>query len=65
MEWVALGGAVVMSLVGGVVVAFFLSEGMGLPFRMTWGVASLLLFAGPALAFLMRKDEDGGPPPAA
>ena len=60
MEWVALGGAVIMSLVGGIVVAFFLSEGMGLPFRLTWAVSSLLLFTGPALAFMMRKNEDGG-----
>ena len=58
VEWLALAGAVVMSLAGGLLVAFFLSEGMGLSFRPAWFGASLILFIAPAAAFLLRRGQD-------
>ena len=58
MEWFALAGAVVMALLGGVVVAFFLSEGLGMPFRAVWIGASLVLFVIPAAAFLLKRGQD-------
>ena len=59
LEWVILFGAVVLALVGGALLALVLSAPLGLAFRPTWLVASLLLFGVPAVIAVrrMRRDE--------
>ena len=59
LEWVMLAGAVVLSLVGGGLVALMVEASLGLSFRPTWMVASLLLFGVPGVIALkrMRRDE--------
>jgi len=59
LEWVMLAGAVVLSLVGGALVALLLETSVGLSFRPTWVVASLLLFGVPGVIAMkrMRRDE--------
>lgn len=59
LEWVILAGAVVLSLVGGALVALLLETSVGLSLRPTWVVASLLLFGVPGVIAMkrMRKDE--------
>ena len=57
LEWVMLAGAAVMALLGGWVIAW-LVRGLGLPFRTTWTLASVLLFAVPGVSVLAR--EAGG-----
>lgn len=59
VEWVALGGAVVLALVGGALIAFLLDVSLGLPFRVTWAVASLLIFLVPAAGIRWRDRRAG------
>lgn len=48
LETVVLGLAMILAMVGGAVLAGLLSRA-GLPFRTTWVVCSVLLFAVPAV----------------
>jgi len=59
LEWVILVGAVVLSLVGGALVAALLSTSVDLSFRPTWAVASLTLFGVPGIIAVrrIRRDE--------
>ncbi len=59
LEWVMMAGAAALSLVGGALVALLLETSMGLSFRPTWVVASLLLFGVPGVIAMkrMRRDE--------
>ena len=47
LEWLLLGAAAVASLAGGWLAALLGRSALGLPFRTTWMVASLLLFLIP------------------
>ena len=58
LEWVMLAGAVVLSLVGGALVALLLETSMGLSFRPTWVAASLLLFGVPGVIAMKRMRRD-------
>lgn len=53
-EYLVLGAAVVIALVGGAVVAFILSAGTELGFYPTWVVLSLVLLAVPGFLVLGR-----------
>jgi hypothetical protein len=72
LEWVILALATVLSLGGGAAVAWMLSLGTQLPFRLTWGVISIALLLIPgAMVFgrdawnRARKPEgEGSSPPA-
>ncbi len=55
LEYLILGAAVILALVGGAVVAFILSAGTDLSFRSTWVVLSLLLLAVPGAVVLVRE----------
>ena len=54
LEWMILAGAVILSLVGGALVAGLLAASVGLPFRPTLVVASLLFFGVPSVIALKR-----------
>ncbi len=58
LEWVILAVAVVLSLVGGALVAGLLSASVGLAFRPTLVVASLLMFGVPGVIALKRRRRD-------
>jgi predicted lysophospholipase L1 biosynthesis ABC-type transport system permease subunit len=56
LEYVILGFAVLVALAGGAAVAFILSSGTNLPFRLTWAVLSILLLVIPG-ALVLGKDR--------
>jgi len=59
LEWVILFGAAVLSAAAGALVALMVARPLGLPYRMTWIVASLLIFGVPGwLAVRRAKRED-------
>ena len=52
-----LGAAAIVALLGGWLIAWLVRD-LGLPFRLTWTLASVLLFAIPGVSVLAR--EAGG-----
>ena len=58
LEWVILAAAVAVSLMGGGVVALIVGTSTGLDVRLTWALASLLLFGIPAAVVLRRMREE-------
>lgn len=58
LEWVMLGMVAVLALGGGAVIAWLLQAMVGTPFRPTWIVASVLLFAVPGAISLKRLRSD-------
>ena len=54
-EYVLMGGAAVLALLGGAAIGWILQITAGIPFRITWFVASLLLFVVPGTAVLRRE----------
>jgi hypothetical protein len=60
LEWVILFGAAALSAGAGALVALLAAHSLGLPFRVTWIVASLLIFGVPgwfAVRRAKREDE--------
>ncbi len=55
LEYVILVASFLLALAGGGVVAFLLSSGTALPFRLTWGVVSILLLLIPGLLVFGRN----------
>ena len=55
MEFVLLGMAGVLALLGGALAAFALQGALGFPFRTAWAVSSLLFFVVPGVVVLMRE----------
>jgi len=55
LEYVILALAAGLALLAGAVAAFLLGAALDLPFRPTWAVASLVLFAIPAAAAYLRE----------
>jgi hypothetical protein len=47
LEYLVLGAAVLLALIGGAIGAFLLTRGNSLPFFGTWVVLSLLFFVVP------------------
>jgi hypothetical protein len=55
LEYVILLAALILALVGGALVAWFLDISLGLPFRWSWVGASLLLFIVPGGFTYLRE----------
>jgi len=72
LEWVILGFSTLLSLGGGAGVAWILSQGTDLPFRLIWGVVSIglllipgaMVFGRDAWTQARRGERKGTPPPA-
>ena len=60
LEWVILFLATGMALGGGALVAWILSVGTRLPFRLTWAVLSVLLLVIPAFVVFGREARERG-----
>lgn len=58
LEWVILAGAGGMAVLGGALVAWLLADPLGLAFRPTWLVASLVLFGVPGAIALRRIKKE-------
>ncbi len=60
LEYVILGAAAVLALVGGAVAAWLLNATLELPFRLSWAVVSLLLFVVPGgIVYARERRADG------
>ena len=59
LEWLILGGAMVLAIAGGAAVAWLIAPTLAFGFRPIWAVMSLLLFVVPGVIAMrrMRKDE--------
>lgn len=59
LEWLIFLGAGILATIGGALIAILLAGPLGLPFRPTWLVASVILFVVPgAIAMtILRRDE--------
>lgn len=59
LEWVIFAGAAVLAVLGGALIAVLVSDPLGVAFRPTWLVSSVVLFVVPGtLALLaLRRDE--------
>jgi len=55
LESLILGAAAILALLGGALVAWLLSATLGLGFRISWIVASLLLFVVPGAVVYARE----------
>jgi uncharacterized membrane protein len=55
IEWVIYGAAAVLAVAAGALVALLVTRPLGLPFRPTWMVASMLLFVVPAFVSFRRE----------
>jgi hypothetical protein len=56
LEYLIIAVVVLFALAGGGLVAFILSSGTRLPFRLTWGILSTLLLVVPGL-FVFGRDR--------
>ena len=54
-EYVLMGCAAIVALLGGAAIGWFLQNVAGIPFRVSWFAASLLLFVVPGAAVLRRE----------
>lgn len=59
LEWVILGGAMLLAIGGGAAVAWLIAPTLAFGFRPIWTVMSVLLFVVPGVIAIrrMRKDE--------
>ncbi len=54
LEYLILAAAFILALVGGGAVAYVLSAGTSLPFRLTWAILTLLLLVVPGVLVFGR-----------
>ncbi len=59
LEWVILGGAGLIAVLGGALVSWLIASQLKVSFRSTWIVVSILLFAVPGLVVILRAGRDG------
>lgn len=64
LEWILLGAAAIASLAGGWLAALLGRSALGLPFRATWMIASLLLFLIPGAMALVAERRSRNAAPA-
>lgn len=60
LEWFIFGGAAVVAMIGGALIALLLAEPLGFGFRATWLVASITFFVIPggiAVTVLRRQER--------
>lgn len=65
LEYVILGIIILLSLACGALIAFLATSLLEVPFRITWAVASILVFVIPAVLVWsreMRANRDVAPP---
>ena len=55
LEYLILAGILILALAGGALLALLLQTGLGLPFRITWIVGSILFFTVPGALVLTRE----------
>ncbi|MFW5905174.1 MAG: hypothetical protein ACOC8K_04365 [Gemmatimonadota bacterium] len=61
LEYVILGLAALLALLGGALVAWLLGETLDVPFRWGWALASVLLFVVPGGIVYARENLSVGP----
>ncbi len=61
LEWVILAVAAGLALLAGALAAFLANAALGLPFRPSWVVASLLIFGVPAAVTYLRERRAADP----
>lgn len=54
LEWVLIGAALFVAILGGAVVAWLLARSGGTAFRVTWMVSALLLFVVPGAVVILQ-----------
>ena len=59
LEYVILGVAMALALLAGALAAWMVENMIGIPFRPTWGVSSLLFFIVPGWIVLRRERRSG------
>ncbi len=59
LEWVILGGAGLIAVLGGALVSWLIASQLKVSFRSTWIVVSILLLAVPGLVVILRAGRDG------
>lgn len=64
LEYLILFFALVLALIGGALVAWVLGSALDLPFRATWGIASVLLFILPGGFVYLREFRKRGDVPS-
>jgi uncharacterized protein YhhL (DUF1145 family) len=64
LEYVILLVVAILSLAGGALIALLAGSLTGVPFRITWAVASILIFAIPAIIVWGREHRVRPGPPA-
>lgn len=62
LEYFILGAIAILSLLGGALVAFLAVQLVGVPFRATWAVSSILIFVIPAAVVWGREVRPGRTP---
>jgi len=60
LEWVILGGAGLIAVLGGALVSWLIAAQLKVSFRLTWIGLSMLLLAVPGLIVILRSGGDGG-----
>ena len=60
LEFIILGGAALAAVVGGWLTAWLARNALGVPFRLTWVLASLLLFVVPGVLVWSRERRAQG-----
>ena len=59
LEWVILGGAGLIAVLGGALVSWLIAAQLKVSFRLTWIGLSMLLLAVPGLIVILRSRRDG------
>jgi len=59
LEWVILGGAGLIAVLGGALVAWLIAAQLKVSFRLTWIGLSMLLLAVPGLIVILRSGRSG------
>ncbi len=59
LEWMILGGAGLIAVLGGALASWLIAAQLKVPFRLTWIGLSMLLLAVPGLIVILRSGGDG------
>ena len=59
LEWVILGGAGLIAVLGGALVSWLIAAQLKVSFRLTWIGLSMLLLAVPGLIVILRSRRNG------
>ena len=59
LEWMILGGAGLIAVLGGALASWLIAAQLKVSFRLTWIGLSMLLLAVPGLIVILRSGKDG------